>query len=154
MYLDTLIIGHKLCNMLRILNELTLQKELQNFVTNLCFGDFFFYKIKHKNHCQSQESNPAPFAPQTYALPLYHWINRKYRVLSSYLTVSMHWVKTLINKNKFAGHTFSTNYFFSNILTCMYNYIWQTLIFTRVGFTASSLLKCKILIKRYRHSIF
>jgi len=34
LYLYTLIIGHKSCNMLSILNELTLQKELQTFVTN------------------------------------------------------------------------------------------------------------------------
>ena len=33
-YLYTLIIGHKSCNMLSILNKLTLQKVLQNFVTN------------------------------------------------------------------------------------------------------------------------
>jgi len=33
LYLYTLIIGHKSCNMLSILNKLTLQKELQNFVT-------------------------------------------------------------------------------------------------------------------------
>ena len=34
LYLYTLIIGQKSCNMLSILNKLTLQKELQNFVTN------------------------------------------------------------------------------------------------------------------------
>ena len=33
LYLYTLIIGHKSCNMLSILNTLTLQKELQNCVT-------------------------------------------------------------------------------------------------------------------------
>ena len=37
LYLNTLIIGHKLCNMLSILNELTLQKGLQKFVTNNVF---------------------------------------------------------------------------------------------------------------------
>jgi len=34
LYLYTLIIGHKSCNMLSILHKLTLQKKLQNFVTN------------------------------------------------------------------------------------------------------------------------
>ena len=34
LYLDTLIIGHKCCSMLSKLNELTLQKELPNFMTN------------------------------------------------------------------------------------------------------------------------
>ena len=35
--LDTLIICHKSCSMLSILNKLTLQKELQHFVTNNVF---------------------------------------------------------------------------------------------------------------------
>ena len=38
LYLDTLIIGHKCCSILIILNELTLQKELQNSMTNNVFG--------------------------------------------------------------------------------------------------------------------
>ena len=37
LYLDTLIISKKISNMLIILNEITLQKELQNFVTNNVF---------------------------------------------------------------------------------------------------------------------
>jgi len=37
MYLYTLIIGHKSCNMLSILKKLTLQKELPNVVTNNVF---------------------------------------------------------------------------------------------------------------------
>jgi len=39
LYLYTLIIGHKSCNMLSILNKLTLQKELQNILTNNVFLD-------------------------------------------------------------------------------------------------------------------
>ena len=35
--LYTLIIGHKSCNMLSILNKLTMQKEMQNLVTNNVF---------------------------------------------------------------------------------------------------------------------
>ena len=34
MYLYTLMIGHKSCNMLSILNALTLQKKLQNCMTS------------------------------------------------------------------------------------------------------------------------
>jgi len=34
MYLDTLIIGHTFCSMLSILNKITLQMELQNFMAN------------------------------------------------------------------------------------------------------------------------
>jgi len=37
LYLYTLIIGHKSCNMLNILNKLTLQKKLQNPMTNNVF---------------------------------------------------------------------------------------------------------------------
>ena len=36
-YLNTLIIGHKCCNVLSKLNELTLQKALQRFMTNNVF---------------------------------------------------------------------------------------------------------------------
>jgi len=38
-YLYTLIIGHKSCNMLSMLNKLTLKKELQTLVTNNVFLD-------------------------------------------------------------------------------------------------------------------
>jgi len=39
LYLYTLIIGHKSCNRLSILNKLTLSKELQTCVTNNVFFD-------------------------------------------------------------------------------------------------------------------
>ena len=39
LYLYTLIISHKSCKMLSILNKLTLQKDLQNIVTNNVFMD-------------------------------------------------------------------------------------------------------------------
>jgi len=39
LYLYTPIIGHKSCNMLSILNKLTLQKKLQHFVTSDTFLD-------------------------------------------------------------------------------------------------------------------
>jgi len=39
LYLYTLIIGHKSCNLLKMLNKLTLNKELQTLVTNSVFLD-------------------------------------------------------------------------------------------------------------------
>jgi len=39
LYLYTLIIGHKSCNMKGILNKITLQKKLQHLVTNYVFWD-------------------------------------------------------------------------------------------------------------------
>ena len=39
LYLYTLTIGHKFCNMLSMLNKLTLQQELQTFLTNNVFLD-------------------------------------------------------------------------------------------------------------------
>jgi len=47
LYLYTLIIGHKSCNMLSILNKFTLQKLLQKIVTcNRVFGQ----NVKHNNN--------------------------------------------------------------------------------------------------------
>jgi len=39
LYLYTLIISNKSCEMLSILNELTMRKDLQNIVTNNVFMD-------------------------------------------------------------------------------------------------------------------
>ena len=47
LYLFTLTISHKPCNMLSILNNLTLQKGLQTFVTNKVF---FYKKVKNNNN--------------------------------------------------------------------------------------------------------
>jgi len=54
LYLYTLKIGHKYCDMLSILNKLTSQTELQNDVTNNVFKKIYKnttttkQKIKHK----------------------------------------------------------------------------------------------------------
>ena len=59
LYLSTLIIGHKSRNMLR--KKLTLQRELQNSVTNNMFwtksknATTTKRKIEHKNPCRSRE---------------------------------------------------------------------------------------------------
>jgi len=76
--LYTFIIGHNPCNMLSILNKLTLKKELQNVVTKMCFG----HKVKTqqqqnknssiKNACRSRTLNPGHHAPKADALPLHH----------------------------------------------------------------------------------
>ena len=53
LYLYTLIISHKSGKMLSILNKLTLQKDLQNFVTNRVFMD-----KKSKNTKKNQTLKP------------------------------------------------------------------------------------------------
>jgi len=53
LYLYTLIIGHKYCNMLSILNKLPLQKELQKFVTN----NVFWQKVKNTSTKKNKKSN-------------------------------------------------------------------------------------------------
>jgi len=84
LYLDTLIIGHKFCSMLSILNEITSQQELQNFMT---YNGFWTKKVlqqqcikANKIPCHSRKSNPGPLAPQSD------------RLKSSYLTVL--WVES------------------------------------------------------------
>ena len=82
----TLLIGHKFCNMLSILNKLTLQKELQNFVTK----DVFWTKsksttatkqtMKHKNPSRSRKLNPRLLAPKADTVPLHHRVNWEYRL--------------------------------------------------------------------------
>jgi len=67
--------------MLSLLNELTLQKKLQNFVTNNVFWTHKNntttpkQKIKHKNPCRSWELNPGPIAPKADVLQLHHRVN-------------------------------------------------------------------------------
>jgi len=82
LYLYTLTISHKSSNMLRLLNKLTLYKELQTFETNNVFLDkksknttTTKQKIKHKNPCRSRGLNPGPLAPKADALPLHHRVN-------------------------------------------------------------------------------
>jgi len=71
LYLYTLIIGHKYCSILSILNQLTLKKKLQNFVTNnVLFRQKIKTqqqqnkKIKHENPCMSRDLNQGPLAPK------------------------------------------------------------------------------------------
>ena len=54
LYRNTLIIGHKSCNMLGILNKLTLHKKLQNCVTNNVFLD---KKSKNTTTTKQKQSN-------------------------------------------------------------------------------------------------
>ena len=77
LYLYILIIGHNSYTMLVILNKLTLQKKLQNCVTNNVFLDKTVksqqqQRIKHKNPCWSRELNPGSLAPRADALPMHH----------------------------------------------------------------------------------
>ena len=58
LYLNALIIGHKSCNMLSILNTLILPKKLQNFVTNNVFRTKNTTTTKQKN--QTLKPLPEP----------------------------------------------------------------------------------------------
>ena len=92
-YLYTLIIGHKSCNMLSTLNILTLQKEFQNSVTNNVFWTksknttTTKQKIKHKNPCWSRELSPGHLALKADALPLHH-PNSTQRLIPLFSTVT------------------------------------------------------------------
>ena len=48
-YIDTIIIAHKISKMLSILNTLTLQKKLQNFVTKM------YFRQKSKNSTTTKQ---------------------------------------------------------------------------------------------------
>jgi len=65
LYLYSLIISHKSCNMLSILNPLTLQKKLQHCVTCVLVQkskNTTTRKIKHKNPCRPWVLNLEPLA--------------------------------------------------------------------------------------------
>jgi len=79
LYLYTLRISHKSCNMLSTLNNLASLKELQIFVTNNVFLDknkknttTTKQKSNIKNPCRSWGFNPGTLAPKADALPLHH----------------------------------------------------------------------------------
>jgi len=69
LYLYTLMIGHKSCNLLKILNKLTLQKELQTIVTNNVFLG------KQQNKKSNIKPLAGALAPKADALPLHHRVN-------------------------------------------------------------------------------
>ena len=81
MYRYNLIIGPKSCNMLILLNKLTLPKELQHFVTNNVLLEksksttTTKQNIKHKNACRSRELKPGPLEPKADVLPLHYRVN-------------------------------------------------------------------------------
>ena len=67
LYLDTLIIGYKLCSMLSILNELTLLKELHT--CNFMAKNVFRTKITlHQQH--NKKANIKSIARELYPGPL------------------------------------------------------------------------------------
>ena len=77
LYFYTLLISHKSSNMLRILNKLTLYKELQTFVTNNVFLD---KKVKTQQKTTKKTHTNPGIEPGTSctkadALPLHHRIN-------------------------------------------------------------------------------
>ena len=58
LYLHTFIIGHQSCNMLSILNKITLQKDLQNVMTNNVLLD------KKSNHNTNKKIKQKPLPEQ------------------------------------------------------------------------------------------
>jgi len=119
LYLYTLIIGHKSCNMLSILNKLTLQKKLQTFEINDVFLNktsknttIKNKKIKHKKPCRSRGLNPGPLAPIADALPLHHQSTESIDCSQAILLFRRKRSTHKKNKAKFAGQTFSTNILF------------------------------------------
>ena len=79
-YLDTLIIGQIICNVLNRLNELKLRKEIFKIGINNVFLDknrkaTTKQKIKHKIPRESRELNPGHLARLWDALPLVHRVN-------------------------------------------------------------------------------
>ena len=134
LYLYTLIIGHKSCNMLSILNKLILLKELQTFVINNVFLD---QKVKTQQQ-QNKKSNIKTLAGAgDWTRDLLHPKRMRFHCTTESTESSTQWGRNVKkNKAKCAVQTFSTNTFFWNIFTCMNNYIWQFLIFTGVGSAA------------------
>ena len=63
-----LLIGHKSCNMLSMLNKLTLQKELQIpsnvFMTKNKNTKTTKQKSKHNKPCRNRELNTGPLEPK------------------------------------------------------------------------------------------
>jgi len=90
----SIIIGHKSCNTLSLLNKLAMQKKLQNVMKS---NVFWTNKNKNnnksniKNPFRNREMTPRPLVPKVEAVtsaPQSHLLK------SSYLTVSTQWVKT------------------------------------------------------------
>jgi len=121
LYLYTLIIVHRSCNILSILNTLTLQKELQKSVTNNGFLD---KKEKHnkknkksnKNPCRSRELNPGTSRTQSGCVTTAPPSQLRVQLRVSIVVKLFNCFDAMgqnVNKVEFAGHTFSSNFFFS-----------------------------------------
>jgi len=110
LHLYTPKIGHKSCNMLSILNILTLQKELQKYVPTKCV---LKQKVKTKIKTLAGpgielDTSRTRIGYITSAPPN----QRRVLIVFKLLTVSTQWVKTQINRAEFAGQPFSTNSLF------------------------------------------
>jgi len=86
LYLYTLKISHKSCNMSKVLNTLALQKGIANLCDKYCvFGQILKtqqqqLKKPHKNPCLSRGLNLGHLACKADALPLHQRVNREYRL--------------------------------------------------------------------------
>ena len=162
LYLYTLILGHKSCNMLNLFIKLTLQKELQSFVTNNVLwtknnNTTTTTKMKHKNLLEPGIEPETSCTPSRCLTPAPQSQLKLLVVKLFNCFDAMGWN---INKQSriCRPHIFHQIYFFCNIFTCMAIYIWQFLIFTGEGllkYGKNLRYKTKqFWPKRYRHSIF
>ena len=128
LYLYTVIIGHKSCNILSILNKLTLLKVLHNYVT---------HNTKKSNIKTEPEIEPGTSCTQsgcvTIAPPSQLKVSIEVKPFNCFDAIGRNVNKQ--SQNLRARHN-KQIHFFCNIFTCMNNYIWQFLVFTGVGFAA------------------
>ena len=137
--------------MFSLLYDITLQTKLfkrKLLPNNVCL--FFDKKVipvikhrhfKHKNHCQSRETNPRHLALQSDALPLHHRVNWNCGMLLRLFNYFSAMNRTVNKQSRIAYHTFST-FLFWVILACIDNYISQFLVLTGWCFTADIWMKC------------
>jgi len=139
--LYTLIISHKSSNMLRILNKLTLYKELQTFVTNNVVLD---KKVKTQQQ-QNKKSNIKPLPEPgiepgttctqsgcvTTAPPSQLRVSIVVKLTNCFDAMD----RNVNKQSQICGPDIFNKFIFSVIsFACMDNYIWQFLIYTGVDF--------------------
>jgi len=136
--------NHKSYNVFRILNKLTLQKKLQNFVTNNVFLDI---KVKteqqqNKKSYMKTHARAGKWTQDFSHLKLMHYLctteSTESNEFSKLFNCFDAMGRNVYKWSRICGPLIFIKFiFFCNIFTCINNYIWQFLIFTTgVGFTA------------------
>ena len=141
LYLYTLIISHKSCNMLGILNKLTVYKELPTFVTN---NVFLGKKVKTQQQNKKSNRKPSPepgiesgtSCTQSECVTTAPPSQLRLSIVVKQFNCFDVMGRNVNKQSPICGPDIFNKYIFCNIFTCMNNYIWQFLIFTGVGFAA------------------